>query len=105
MKVPKQVKRLCRNCKKHTPHIVSIAKAKTRSSARPLSRYSRSRTDARGLTKGTGNKGKYSMPPIKKRKMMNKKMSKKIDLRYQCQECKKMSQKSEGFRAKKFELV
>jgi large subunit ribosomal protein L44e len=105
MKMPKLINRLCRKCKKHTPHTVSQAKAKTRSSARPLSRYSRARTDARGLTKGMGNKGKYSMPPIKKRKMMNKKMSKKIDLRYQCNVCKKMSQKSEGFRAKKFELV
>ena len=105
MKVPKAIKRYCKHCKKHTPHTVSQAKAKTRSSTRPLSRYSRARTNARGLTKGTGNKGKYSMPPIKKRKMMNKKMSKKIDLRYQCGECKKMSQKSVGFRAKKFELV
>ena len=103
--MPKTTKRLCPNCKKHTPHKVEIAKAKTRSSTRPLSRYSKARTNARGLTKGMGNKGKYSMPPIKKRKMMNKKMSKKIDLRYLCNTCKKMSQKSEGFRAKKFELV
>lgn len=103
--MPKQLNRYCAACKKHTPHVVSQAKAKTRSSTRPLSRYSKTRTNARGLTKGMGNKGKYSMPPIKKRKMMNKKMSKKIDLRYQCQECKKMSQRSEGFRTKKFELV
>ena len=105
MKIPKATRKYCPKCRKHTAQTVSIAKAKTRSSTRPLSRYSRSRTNARGLTKGMGNKGKYSMPPIKKRKMMNKKMSKKIDLRYQCSECKKMSQKSEGFRAKKFELV
>lgn len=105
MKMPKNLKRLCPYCRKHTEHKVEVAKAKTRSSARPLSRYSRSRTNARGLTKGTGNLGKYSMPPIKKRKMMNKKLSKKVDLRYQCQECKKMSQKSQGFRTKKFELV
>lgn len=105
MKMPKAIKRYCRSCRKHTEHKVELAKAKTRSSARPLSRYSKARTNARGLTKGTGNLGKYSMPPIKKRKMMNKKLSKKIDLRYLCQTCKKMSQKSEGFRAKKFELI
>lgn len=105
MKMPKIMKRLCPYCRKHTEHKVELAKAKTRSSSKPLSRYSRVRTNARGLTKGMGNKGKYSMPPIKKRKMMNKKLSKKIDLRYQCQVCKKMSQRSEGFRAKKFELV
>lgn len=105
MKMPKLIKRLCPYCKKHTEHKVEQAKAKGRSTARPLSRYSKSRTSARGLTSGMGNKGKYSMPPIKKRKMMNKKLSKKIDLRYQCQVCKKMSQRSEGFRAKKFELV
>jgi large subunit ribosomal protein L44e len=105
MKMPKLVNRYCKHCKKHTEHKIEVAKAKTRSSARPLSRYSKSRTSARGLTTGHGNLGKYSMPPIKKRKMMNKKMSKKIDLRYQCQACKKMSQRSEGFRAKKFELT
>ena len=105
MKIPKQIKRFCPHCRKHTEHKVELAKAKARSSVRTLSRYSRSRTNARGLTKGMGNKGKYSMPPIKKRKMMNKKLSKKVDLRYQCQVCKKMSQKSKGFRAKKFELV
>jgi large subunit ribosomal protein L44e len=105
MKIPKTTKRLCPYCKKHTEHKIEVAKAKARSSARPLSRYSRARTNARGLTKGTGNLGKYSMPPIKKRKMMNKKLSKKIDLRYQCQVCKKMSQRKEGFRARKVELV
>lgn len=103
--MPKNIRRYCKHCKKHTPHKVEQAKAKTRSSARPLSRYSKARTKARGLTTGMGNLGKYSMPPIKKRKMMNKKLSKKVDLRFQCQECKKMSQGAEGFRAKKFELV
>ena len=102
--MPKLVNRYCKHCKKHCEHKIEIAKAKTRSSTRPLSRYSKVRTNARGLTKSTGNLGKYSMPPIKKRKMMNKKVSKKIDLRYQCQECKKMSQRSKGFRAQKFEL-
>ena len=103
--MPKVINRHCPYCKKHTEHKVEVAKTKTRSSARPLSRYSRSRTNGRGLTKGMGNKGKYSMPPIKKRKMMNKKMSKKVDLRFLCSNCKKMSQKTEGFRTKKFELV
>ena len=103
--MPKLMRRFCPYCRKHTAHKVEVAKARTRSSARPLSRYSKSRTNARGLTVGMGNLGKYSMPPIKKRKMMNKKLSKKIDLRYGCQECGKMSQRSEGFRAKKFELV
>ena len=105
MKMPKLMRRLCTHCKTHTEHKLEQVKAKSRSSARPLSRYSRSRTNARGLTKGMGNKGKYSMPPIKKRKMMNQKLSKKVDLRYQCQKCKKSSQGKKGFRAKKFELI
>lgn len=103
--MPKLIRRLCPKCRKHTEHKVEQAKVKGRSSTHPLSRYSKTRTAIRGLTSGMGNKGKYSMPPIKKRKMMNKKLSKKIDLRYECQVCKKMSQKSKGFRAKKFELV
>ncbi|MGM5483616.1 MAG: 50S ribosomal protein L44e [Nanobdellota archaeon] len=105
MKIPKRINRFCPKCGKHTENKVEQAKAKTRSSAKPLSRYSGQRTKKRGLTAGMGNLGKYSMPPIKKRKLMNKKLSRKIDLRYECQECKKKSQKSSGFRAKKFELV
>jgi large subunit ribosomal protein L44e len=105
MKIPKLIKRLCPYCKKHTEHKVEQAKAKGRSTARPLSRYSKYRNKARGLIVGMGNKGRYSKPPVKKCKMLNKKLSKKVDLRYICQECKKMSQRSKGFRAKKFELI
>ncbi len=100
------MKRYCNKCKKHTAHTVMVAKAKTRGSARPLSRFSKSRMAARGTgTSGMGNHGKFSKPPIKKWKMTNKKTSKKVDLRYMCGTCKKSSQKSEGFRTRKFELV
>ncbi|MFP4117676.1 MAG: hypothetical protein ACLFTR_02015 [Candidatus Woesearchaeota archaeon] len=107
MKFPKEVKRLCSHCKKHTPHKVTQAKAKTFNSVHTLSKGSKPRMRARqeGKNVGTGNSGKTSRPPVKKRKMSGKKLSKLTDLRYQCTECKKSSVQSGGVRSKKVEFV
>jgi len=80
-----------------------LVKAKTRSTTHPLSKGGRTRLRARGRMH-SGNKGKYSRPPVKKWKMYNRKTSKKVDLRFQCSKCKKKHNKSKGgFRAKKIE--
>lgn len=107
MKFPKEVKRLCKYCGKHTPHKVTQAKAKTLNANHTMSRGSRSRMSARqqGKDLGTGNSGKTSRPPMKNRKMSGKKLSKLTDMRYQCTECKKTTTQSSGVRAKKVELV
>ena len=107
MKFPKEVKRLCKHCKKHTPHKVAQAKAKPLNATHTMTRGSRSRMSARqqGKEIGTGNSGKTSRPPMKNRKMSGKKASKLTDLRYQCTECKKISTQSSGVRAKKVELI
>ncbi len=107
MKFPKETKRLCKHCGKHTPHKVTSAKAKPHNSAHPMSEGSKTRMQGRQQWKeqGTGNSGKTSRPPIKNRKMSGKKMSKLTDLRYQCVECKKTSTQSGGIRAKKVEFV
>jgi len=105
MKVPKQMKRLCPKCKKHTTHKVTQAKRKGLNATHHQTRDSRKRQSLRdrGVGIGAGNKGKYSRPPIAKRKMTGKKLTKKTDFRYECGECKYISMQSSGMRLKKVE--
>ena len=103
MKIPKQLKRLCPYCRKHTEHKVSSAKKKTPGSARPLGKMAKKRS---GFGKGFGNLGRYgSKPPIAKFKMTGKKASKKTDLRYECKVCKKSHTQKKGIRTKKLEFT
>ncbi len=96
------MKRLCPKCRKHTEQKVTQAKNRTPGSARPMGRYSKART---GFGKGHGNLGRYgSKPPVGRWKMTGAKGSKKMDLRYECKECKKISVQKKGKRAKKVEF-
>jgi len=65
---------------------------------------SKVRARRRGVARGVGNLGRYSKPAITKFKMTGKKLTKKVDLRYQCNVCKKQHMRSKGFRAKKVEF-
>ncbi len=103
MKIPKQTRRHCPKCGKHTEQKVTQNKARGRSSAHPLSAGSTKRIRLRGERRGSGNLGRYSKPP--KPKMTGKKMTKKTDLRYTCSECKRVFTQKTGKRAKKVELV
>ncbi len=103
MKVPKQVKRHCPKCNKHTTQKVAVNKSRGRSSTHPMSRGSTMRIQLRGERRGFGNLGRYSRPP--KPKMVGKKLSKKTDFRYTCPECKRTFTQKEGIRTKKVELV
>lgn len=104
MKIPKLRNRYCPTCKKHTEHKITQSKNKTRGTAHPLSFGSRKRIKLRG-NMGTGNNGKYSRPPIAKRRMFGRKTSKKVDLRFQCGSCKKMHGLSNGgYRVRKVEF-
>jgi len=103
MKIPKEIKRLCPYCKKHTTHKVSASKKRAPSSLAHASKY---RAKLRGKGRGCGNRGKYgSKPAITKWKMTGKKSSKKTDFRYECKECKKTHMQSSGIRAKKVEFT
>lgn len=102
MKIPKQIKRLCPFCRKHTTHKVTQAKKRTRGTARPLSRGSKVRIHKRSQDMGIGNHGRYSKPP--KPKMTGKKQTKKTDFRYECSVCKKQHVQKKGIRAKKVEF-
>ena len=102
MKIPKQTKRYCPHCKKHTEQKVAQNKKKTASS---LTYGSKVRAKLRGKARGTGNLGRYSKPAVTKFKMTGKKVTKKPDIRYECKECKKVTMQSSGIRSKRVEFV
>ena len=104
MKVPKLKKRYCPYCKKHTEHKISMAKKRTPGSAYPMSHGGKKRMKLRGEGVGMGNVGKISKGALSSWKRYGKKASKKTDLRYTCNECKKTYCQKKGFRAKKIEF-
>ncbi len=104
MKMPKETRRYCKFCKKHTGQKITEAKRKGMGSAHTQARGQKVRVRKRGKWRGFGNKGRYSRPAMNARKMTGKKQSKKIDLRFTCKECKKTSVQREGVRAKKLEF-
>ena len=104
MKLPKETKRHCPTCRKHTTHKIGVAKQKTRSATRPLSRGSTVRAKARGVRSGTGNKGKWgSKPPVAKWKRKTK-VTKRMTLEYTCKECKKTHQIKKAIRTGRIEI-
>ena len=104
MKLPKTRTMHCRHCKTHVEHKVSEAKRKGPGSAHPMSRGAKSRIRKRGSWRGQGNFGRFSRPPVNSRKMCGKKTSKKVDLRYTCNTCKKTSSQRKGYRARRVEF-
>ena len=103
MKLPKETKRYCPYCKKHTVQVISTAKQKSRSSSHPLSRGSTSRIKARGLNRGYGNKGRYSKPAVKAWKRKTK-LTRRITLLYKCKECKKSKVIKKAIRSGRIEI-
>ncbi|MBS3135449.1 50S ribosomal protein L44e [Candidatus Woesearchaeota archaeon] len=102
MKKPKLIKRYCPYCKTHTEHKVTQNKKKNASS---LTYGSKIRAKKRGKARGHGNLGRYSKPAVTKFKMTGKKISKKLDLRFECKKCGKMHIQAEGIRTKKIEFT
>jgi len=89
MKLPKETRRYCPYCKKHTSQTIATAKQKARSSAHPLSRWGPSRTKSRSYRSGYGNLGRFSKKGVKDRKMKTK-VTKRIGILFKCKECGKM---------------
>ncbi len=99
MKIPKQIKRYCFHCKKHTLHKISVVKGKDRGT---LKRGSIARAFKRGRGQGYGNLGRWgSKPAISKFKMTGAKTSKKTNLKFTCEVCSKSSLQRFGIRTKK----
>lgn len=105
MKLPKTMKRLCKHCKTHTVQKVSNQKFKGLNKNHTQSRGSKTRMMKRGERRGVGNFGKTSRPAIAKWKSTGAKNTKKTDLRYTCNECKKISCQSSGIRTKRVEFI
>ena len=104
MKLPKETRRYCPYCKKHTSHVISTAKQKTRSATHPMSRGSTARAKARGLRSGKGNHGKWgSKPPVAKWKRKIK-TTKRITITYKCKDCKKTKQIKKAIRSGRIEI-
>ena len=103
MKLPKETKRYCPYCKKHTSQTIATAKQKGRSTGHPLSRWSPSRTKKRNYRMGYGNQGRFSKPAIKDRKMKTK-VTKKINILFKCKDCNKMKGKSKGIRSSRVQI-
>ena len=101
MKLPKTLNRYCPYCKKHTPHKVAQTKKKSPS---VLKKGAKQRMAKRGKCTGIGNLGKLSRGAVTKWKRYGKKATKKTDLRYACNVCKKQHMQKQGFRAKKVEF-
>jgi len=102
MNLPKQKRIYCPFCKKHTIHKIAIVKGKERGS---FKHGSISRAKKRGRGVGYGNLGKWgSKPALSKFKRTGAKSSKKTNLKYTCNECKKTHIQNKGIRAKKVEF-
>jgi len=86
MKIPKTTKRYCPYCKKKTEHKIKLVS--TGAKRGTLTRGSKSRARKRGLSRGMGNKGKYSKPSVSKFKRKSK-TTKKTNIMYTCNECGK----------------
>jgi large subunit ribosomal protein L44e len=86
MKLPKTTKRYCPYCKKKTEQKIKLVSTGAKRSA--LKRGSKPRAKLRGSNRGLGSHGKYSKPAVSKFKRKTK-TTKKTNIMYTCQECKK----------------
>jgi len=86
MKIPKTTNRYCPFCKKKTEHKIKLVSTGAKRGA--LKRGSLARAKLRGSNRGIGSHGKYSKPAVSKFKRKTK-TTKKPNIMYICQTCKK----------------
>jgi len=105
MKIPKEMKRYCPKCMKHTLQKVKNEKNRGKNKTHHLTQFSKIRQKLRGYETGTGNQGRMSRGSMNSWKRYNKKHSKKTDLRYTCTVCGKTNVSSgKGIRSKKISV-
>lgn len=100
MKLKKIVKKYCKFCKKHT--LQKVTQLKTGSKRGTLKWGSIQRAKKRSVP-GTGNKGRWGSKPTKP-KRVGAKVSKKTNIKYTCQICKKSTIPKKNIRSKKVEI-
>jgi len=99
MKLPKTTNRYCPSCRKKTEQKIKIVSSGAKRGT--LKRGSIIRGKARGRGVGFGNKGKWgSKPPVSKFKRKTK-TTKKTNIMYTCQTCKKSHYQKKGIRTGK----
>ena len=98
MKIPKTTKRYCPSCNKRTEQKIKVVG--TGFQRGTMTRGSKSRARLRGKNRGIGNLGKYSKPAMSKFKRKSK-TTKKTNIMYTCQVCKKSKYQKHGERAGK----
>ncbi|MDD5650343.1 MAG: hypothetical protein PHF86_08005 [Candidatus Nanoarchaeia archaeon] len=101
MKLPKQIKSYCKNCKKTTLQKLTLVKTGTKRGS--LKRGSIQRAMKRGRGLGHGNKGRWGSKPNKPKRSGFKGGSKMATFKLTCSVCSKMSNQTLR-RAKKVEL-
>jgi len=104
MKFPKETKRYCPHCRKHTIQSVSTQKQRARSATHPLSRGSTSRAKKRGLRAGYGNYGRWGSKPAVKSWKSKVKITKRITVQYTCKVCKKTKGIKKAIRSGRIEI-
>lgn len=103
MKLPKETKRYCSKCKKHTTHKIGTAKQSSRSASHPMSRGSSSRERLRGLRGGLGNLGRRSKKGPKDWKRKSK-VTRRISITYKCGTCGKIKGIKKAIRTGRIEI-
>jgi large subunit ribosomal protein L44e len=103
MKLPKEKRRYCPYCKKHTLQTLAAQKQKSRSASHPHSRGSPWREKARGLRSGYGNLGKRSKKGAKDWNRKTK-ITKRISIIYKCSVCNKMKGIKKSIRSSRIEI-
>jgi large subunit ribosomal protein L44e len=101
MKFKKIVRRYCPHCKKHTEQKVSLVSSGHSRGA--LTRGSIGRAEKRGMG-GMGNVGKWGSKPAVTKWKMKIKSTKKTNIMYTCQTCKKSKSQKEGIRTSKVQI-
>jgi len=99
MKLPKTTNRYCPSCKKKTEHKIKIVGTGFKRGT--LTRGSIARAKLRGLGVGIGNKGRWGSKPAITKNKRKSKTTKKTNLMYTCQECKKSKYQKKGQRISK----
>jgi len=102
MKFPKTTKRYCPFCKKHTEQKISQVSSGHKRSA--LKRGSIERARKRGRGRGFGNLGKWGSKPAITKWKRKTKTTKKTNLLYTCQVCKKSRGQKKGKRTGKVQI-
>jgi len=100
MKIPKVTNRFCPYCKKKTSQKIKVVGtgAKRGTMTRGGGKL---RAKLRGLGVGIGNLGKWGSKPANAKHKRKSKTTKKTNLMYTCQECKKSKYQKKGIRAGK----